>query len=143
MVLSLALAGFYWFFFIHIPSGGCLQAFHKARNPITHEIRSFSSSCMPIGWQNLGFLEGDVMEDPKTGARIVKDSLVILASGQNINELIKEFDGTITLNVKETDTYRVKFPVKNFQELEEIRTKLEARGLTVVYDPVIDPQWFR
>lgn len=61
------------------------------------------------------------------GQLLIGDQLVILASSQDIRPAIKELDGTITIFVKETNTYQVKFPVKSLEELDLVAKKLKEK----------------
>lgn len=84
-------------------------------------------------------LPKDVVIDPETAQYVLFNELTILASGENVEALVAEFNGEIVLHVKETDTYQVQFPVEDFEELKQIRIDLESRGLTVYFSTVIIP----
>jgi hypothetical protein len=66
--------------------------------------------------------------------------LVILGSGNDgeIKQAIMKYQGEIILKVKETETYEVKFPVNNLDELNEIKDNLNRKGIKTVNDYTID-----
>jgi hypothetical protein len=84
-------------------------------------------------------LPENVVIDPESGQYVLYNELTILASGENIEAIVAEFKGKIVLHVKETDTYQVSFPVKDFGELKQVREALKSKGLTVYYSVVIIP----
>lgn len=61
------------------------------------------------------------------GQLLIGDQLVILASSQDVRPAIKELGGTITIFVKETNTYQVRFPVKSLEELDLVAKKLKEK----------------
>lgn len=71
---------------------------------------------------------------------VVTDKLVILGSGNKskIDEAISKYQGKITLEIKETETYEVKFPVKSLEELNTIKNSLNEMGIKTVSDYVIE-----
>jgi hypothetical protein len=79
----------------------------------------------------------NIVVDPESGQYVLNDELTILASDEDIEGIVMEFDGKIVTHVRETDTYQVKFPVKNLRELKKIRIALESKGLIVYYSFVL------
>ena len=77
----------------------------------------------------------DIVEDG-----VITNKLVILGSGNKteIEEAVKKYQGEITLEVKETQTYEVEFPVNNLDELNDIKDSLNTMGIKTVNDYVID-----
>jgi hypothetical protein len=67
------------------------------------------------------------------------NELAILASGQDVATIVREFDGEITVSVPQTDTYQVKFPVSDLEELNEIARELEERGLRAQHVIIMRP----
>jgi hypothetical protein len=67
--------------------------------------------------------------DPESGQWVLKDELILVLEGQDVNQLVAEFGGEITFAVPEGDTYQVRFPVSNLAELERIHSELEERGI--------------
>lgn len=55
----------YWFIFVYIPDGLCLFAFTNGKNILTGEIKTFRSSCMPIGWKPLPWDDSSYRLKPK------------------------------------------------------------------------------
>ena len=77
----------------------------------------------------------DIIEDG-----VIINKLVILGSGNKteIEEAVKKYQGEITLEVKETQTYEAKFPVDSLDELNEIKDGLNTMGIKAVNDYAID-----
>ena len=81
----------------------------------------------------------NVVKEPESGQWVLVNELVILSSGQDIPLLIEQFRGKITLSVTETNSYQVRFPVSNLDELNMIRRALEKKGVKAVYAIVRRP----
>jgi hypothetical protein len=81
----------------------------------------------------------NVVKEPKSGQWVVVNELIILATGQDIPSLIKVYKGEIVHFVKETDSYQVRFPVRNLNELNRIKEELRKRGIRAVYAIVRKP----
>lgn len=79
----------------------------------------------------------DVVELPGTGILVYENRLSILGSGQDIQTIVKEFGGEITLSIPETDTYEARFPVSSLMELDEIKNQLNVRGVEADYSIVV------
>jgi len=98
-----------------------------------------------MNWHSIvGFLTGSwqaghAVVDPASGQYVLVDELTILASGEDIVGIVAEYDGEVVLYVPETDTYQVRFPVKDLKELEQIRVALESHGITAYYSIVLKP----
>lgn len=88
---------------------------------------------------NINRLPSNVVVEPESGQWIMKDVLIILASGQDVETLVAKFGGKITHAVPETDTYQARFPVSNLDELKEIQRELGERGVQAVYAIVRRP----
>jgi hypothetical protein len=85
------------------------------------------------------------VQPPETGpaetipAGLLDQELAILGSDRGAVELaIADLGGVITVEVPETSTYQVSFPVDSFEELLAIRKQLEAAGLDVVLVPTVE-----
>lgn len=83
----------------------------------------------------------NVVKEPESGQWVLVNELAILASGQDVESLVAEFDGEITIEVPQTDTYQVKFPVSNLEELDVIAEKLREKkpNMQVTYALVMRP----
>jgi hypothetical protein len=86
-----------------------------------------------------GNVADQVVLDPESGQYVIFNELTILASGEDVEAIVAEFNGEIVSHIQETDTYQVRFPVKDLDELRQIRTALESKGLTAYYSVVIIP----
>jgi len=56
LIILIALSFLYFYYFIkpRTEGGFCFQTLEEARNPITGEIRTFSTPCyVPKGWQKI------------------------------------------------------------------------------------------
>ncbi len=82
-----------------------------------------------------------VVKLPESETWALDNELVILASGRDVESLVREFGGEITISVPETDTYQVKFPVSTLEELNAIADKLRKKesGIRVIYAFVMRP----
>lgn len=81
---------------------------------------------------------GHVVIDPESGQKVLTNELTILGSGEDIGSLIKPYRGEITASIKETDTYQIRFPVSNLDQLKVIQSKLRQKGLTVYLSLILD-----
>jgi hypothetical protein len=81
----------------------------------------------------------NVVIDPKSGQRVLVNELAILAIGQDIPSIVKEFGGVLTVSVPETNTYQARFPVKSLNKLERIAKKFQKRGVKTLYVVVMNP----
>ena len=84
----------------------------------------------------------NVVKEPGEGGQwVLANELVILASGQDVQSLVAEFGGEITLYVQETDSYQVKFPVSSLEELDVIADKLRKKenSIQVMHAFVMEP----
>ena len=109
------------------------------------------ASVVAVGWLILtnwnsisSFLERGraadaVVLDPESGQYVLYDELTILTSGEDIEAILSEFNGEIVSSIQETDTYQVRFPVKDLNELRQIRIALESKGITAYYSIVLIP----
>ena len=82
-----------------------------------------------------------VKEHGESGQWVLVNELAILGSSQDVKSLVAEFDGEITVEVPETGTYQVKFPVSSLEELDIIANKLREKepGIQVMYVIVMRP----
>ena len=84
----------------------------------------------------------NIVKEPGEGGQwVIVDELVILTSGQDIESLITDFNGEITINVPQTGTYQVKFPVSSLEELDIIAEELRKKesGIQVMRAIVMPP----
>lgn len=79
-----------------------------------------------------------IVTDPGSGQRVIQNELTVLTSGQDVVSLIKPYGGTVVLEIKKTNTYQVRFPVKDLSELDVIKTELNKKGVTATYSMVIE-----
>lgn len=75
-----------------------------------------------------------------SGQWVLVNELAIL-SGQDVELLIEEYGGEVTVSVPETGSYQVKFPVSSLEELDIIADKLRAKqsSIQVIHVFVIKP----
>lgn len=81
----------------------------------------------------------NVVREPASGQWVVVNELIILATGQDIPSIIEVYKGKIVQMIKETDSYQVRFPVRNLDELNRIKEDLAKRGIKAVYAIVMKP----
>ena len=86
-----------------------------------------------VGALVLASADDDVVVDPKSGQRVLVNQLAILGEGQDVPAIVAEYGGTITIAVRETDTYQARFPVRSLKQLDAIAKKLQKRGLRTQY----------
>ena len=84
-------------------------------------------------------LKDNVVIDPESGQKVLANELVVLDSGQDVESLVKEYGGKITVKVEETETYQVKFPVSDLNDLNIIADKLRRKGVEVTHVIVMNP----
>jgi hypothetical protein len=80
-----------------------------------------------------------VVIDPKSKQRVLVNELVIFSEGKDVASIVAEYNGVVTVVVRDTDTYQARFPVKSLNQLDVIADKLRKRGLKVQYAIVRKP----
>lgn len=83
--------------------------------------------------------EDQIVVDPDSGQKVLKDELTILTSGHDINQLIAPYNGSIRNQVKETSSYQVKFPISDLKQLKDIKASIEESGASVMLSIVLHP----
>lgn len=74
------------------------------------------------------------------GQLVSKNTLIVLGgSRQSVESVIKEYNGEIVYEVPETTSYRVKFPVSNYDELLRIKNDLNKKGIQAVSEYIQKP----
>src|ERR1051325_1062848 len=68
-----------------------------------------------------------VVIDPKSKQRVLVDELVIFSDSKDVASIVAEYNGVVTIAVRETDTYQARFPVKSLNQLDVIADKLRKR----------------
>lgn len=81
----------------------------------------------------------DVVRESGTGGWVYVNRLTILGSGQDVEEIVKEFDEKVIFSIPETTTYEVEFPVSSLNELGQIKGQLEQRGIQAIFSAVLQP----
>ncbi len=85
-------------------------------------------------------------EDQRPGSSPFPEGQVLLAqelavlggSRDDVLAAVEPYEGVITVEVSETDTYQVAFPVESLDQLLEIQAALQADGLDVIVVAAID-----
>jgi len=80
-----------------------------------------------------------VKEHGEGGQWVIVDELIISTSGKDIESLIADFNGEIIIDVPQTGTYQVKFPVSSLEELDIIADELRKSGIQVMRAIVMPP----
>lgn len=90
-------------------------------------------------FKNMYRLLNNAVED-SGGQLVSKNTLIVLGgSRQSVESVIKEYNGEIVYEVPETTSYRVKFPVSNYDELLRIKNDLNKKGIQAVSEYIQKP----
>lgn len=87
-----------------------------------------------IFWFNL---QSEIYTD-EDGQKMLAKELVVF-SEKDLKIVQEEFGGVVTVEIPETETYQVRFPVSNYDELMEIQRQLQERGIKVSRVFLTDP----
>lgn len=73
----------------------------------------------------------NAVRDPETGQWVLENELGIFGSQQEIDTITQNYNATVTIDVPQTSTYQLKFPVQSLDELKTIKAELEAQDYDV------------
>jgi hypothetical protein len=83
--------------------------------------------------------DGYIVVDPNSHQRVLVNELALLGDGQDVPSLVKQFGGTLTVSVPQTNTYQAKFRVKSLTKLDRIASKFQKKGVKASYVVVSTP----